>query len=369
LSVVPSPIIERHSVSQFSIARELDLSQSTVSNALNGKRHLCSRTIYARIWSHALKVGYRGCGFSREAMPGNGLRQVGVVLGDGISGANPSPFLASVRWALEDRLARRGIVTLSLGSSERFHSTLLSPVAPGTAPKLGLVVLGRVSVEFLQELSACAHRLVTVGAFYPSLAPAVLTADAQAASLLLAHLKTRGHTSFTWFGDSGEPASSTQIEALSNAAIAQNVLLQPGCAMCVAKPGRTAGRECATAFQRRAATGAGPIPTAVICSDARVARGALDELVRLGFSIPGDVSVATLDTTPDRMEEDPEITAAASDPEKIGIAAAELLLSYPRARRGVFRPTLVPATLAPGATTGRVPARRWPARTTVGRAA
>jgi DNA-binding LacI/PurR family transcriptional regulator len=45
--------------SQSTIARDLRLSQSTVSNALAGKRDMCSPENFERVWSYAAQVGYR----------------------------------------------------------------------------------------------------------------------------------------------------------------------------------------------------------------------------------------------------------------------------------------------------------------------
>jgi predicted transcriptional regulator len=45
--------------SQSTIARDLRLSQSSVSNALAGKRDMCSPENFERVWAYAEQVGYR----------------------------------------------------------------------------------------------------------------------------------------------------------------------------------------------------------------------------------------------------------------------------------------------------------------------
>ncbi len=354
ISVTPS-IAEPRKVSQWSIAHALGLSQAAVSHALNGKRENCNPKTYARIWSHALAVGYQGKGLERAAVPHTEMRHVGILHGDGLSGARPSTFLSSLQWGLENHLSTHGIAALPLGSTDAFRKIIFSKLVRGAAPKPGLVILGQVSATFLQQLKTQTHRIVTVGISFPELAPAILNDDSQAAELLVPHLRNRGHTGFAWFsGNENEHSPSAQSVAVSEAIIKAGALLQAGYTLSSAKPGRAAGRDCASVFLRRAASDAGPVPTAIICSDALVARGAIDEFGRAGISVPGNLSVAAMDITHGREDEAPEITAAASSPEKMGLAAAELVTDYPAASSGRFRRVVLPATFVVGATTGPV---------------
>ena len=81
--------------------------------------------------------------------------------------------------------------------------------------------------------------------------------------------------------------------------------------------------------------------------------GAVREFERSGLRVPADVSVASADFSPIATESTPRLTAAGSNPEKLGEAAARLVLEGP-ADEG-FTDLMLPAQLFVGETTG--PAR------------
>lgn len=344
----------RHS--QFSIARDLGLSQATVSNALTGKRHLCTPENYARVWAHALTVGYRGRGMVPEATPAEvEVKQVVIVHGRRPD-AGADALLATLQWTLEETLAEQSIATVSLGRWDHLREKLARKLWQTGAAKPPAVIVGDVPADFLAELKAQTPRVVTIGCYHPTGAPAVLNHDEQAADLLVTHLLGLGHERFTWLGG-GDHSSvlATRMVAVAAAVTKGRAAFQADLGPCVSPISREAGRTGAAALIRRHTNARGDTsPTAVICSNALVARTAIDGFTRAGIAVPGEISVVALDAAGACHDERPVITSAASDPAKMGRAAADLLLDFPFAKTGRFRRIVAPATLSPGKTSGPV---------------
>jgi LacI family transcriptional regulator len=93
-------------------------------------------------------------------------------------------------------------------------------------------------------------------------------------------------------------------------------------------------------------------PTAFIAYNTLMASGAVRELVREGWNVPADVSVASADVSPVATESTPRITAAGTNPEKLGEAAARLVLETVNTHGDGFTDLMLPAQLFIGDTTG-----------------
>ncbi len=321
---------------------------------LNGKRHICDAHTAAKIWAHALAVGYRGRGIALEKMtPAPPIKQVGVLYGGDVVQLRTDPVLSGMIWGLEKFLARAGIVTIPLVDGEISLGRAQGKRSPFDAAELAIATVGEISAVTLTKLHAQPRRLVTLGVAFPDLAHAVASDDVHAAELLLGALKEAGHRAIGWFGG-GMTAQSVaaKLRAVADAASRHEIAFHPLHASLFPISSREAGRQAAQRFLSLHAREAREKPTAIICSDARVARGALDICALHGVKVPDELSIVALDASCARTEENPAITAAGTDPETIGAAAGELLLKEPRPTIGhalILRP---PAHLLPGDTLG-----------------
>src|SRR5262245_23218597 len=108
---------DKNGVSQQRIARELGVSQALVSLVLNGKRDNISEESYQRIWTHALKTGYRpkGMRLNVEQNPSLG---VGFVLRAGVRLHTQSNFFSHVQHGLHAGLLAQGYHSVFLGSED-----------------------------------------------------------------------------------------------------------------------------------------------------------------------------------------------------------------------------------------------------------
>ncbi len=335
-------------VSQTTIARDLALSQALVSKALNGNRERIDPATYDRIWSHALKLGYRSKGMTpHAALAAGGGRQIGLVLRAGLQSFVQSNFFSHVQAGLHTALQPRGFSMVMLGSEDTFD-----PAAAGPLPS-ALVLLGAVKPGFLRALRQHTRRIVAVNGSYPGLCHSVMSNDTQSVDLLVAHLAGQGHRRFGWIGGMPEyPMHEVRYGALRAALVARGLPApeEQDCVVLTDGADRQQGREAALALFGRK----GPHPTALVCFNGVMARGATNALLQSGWKIPSELSLVAIDATRVCAEEEPHITCASTVPEKLGEAAARLLLESTGADDEDYRSFMLAAQFQPGGTTGVV---------------
>jgi LacI family transcriptional regulator len=112
--------------------------------------------------------------------------------------------------------------------------------------------------------------------------------------------------------------------------------------------GYTAAKQLVEAGKRRAA-----LPTAWVCYNGSMARGATVYLLERGLHLPQDVSLAAVDMSRICTETPPYITSAFASPEDMGRTAAELLLARGGSVEGTFSDLVLPSTLEVRQSTGR----------------
>lgn len=345
---VRSPLRPKAKVTQTSIARDLGLSQALVSKVLNGIRERIDPETYDRIWAHALKVGYRSKGMTPHAsLAAGGGRQIGIVLRSGLQAFVQSNFFSHVQVGLHEALHPQGFSTVMLGSEDTFDPAVAGPLPPA------LVVLGAVKPGFLRALRQQTRRIVAVNGSYPGLCHSVMSNDTQSVDLLVEHLAARGHRRLGWIGGLPEyPMHEVRIGAFRAALAARGLpaLAESHCVIQRDGADRQQGREAALALFGRS----GPPPTALVCFNGVMARGAINALLQSGWKIPADLSLVAIDATRVCVEEEPHITCASTVPEKLGETAARLLLESTGADDEDYKSFMLAAQLHPGATTGAV---------------
>ena len=341
-----SPLRSKAKVTQTSIARDLGLSQALVSKVLNGIRARIDPETYDRIWAHALKVGYRSKGMTPHAsLAAAGGRQIGLVLRAGLQPFVQSNFFSHVQVGLHDALQPQGYSTVMLGSEDTFDPATAGPLPPA------LVVLGAVKPGFLRALRTHSRRIVAVNGSHPGLCHTVMSNDTQSVELLVEHLAAQGHRRFGWIGGLPDyPMHGVRIGAFRAALAARGLppLAENHCAIQKDGADRQQGRDAALALFARS----GPHPTAVVCFNGVLARGAVNALLQSGRKIPAELSLVAIDATRVCVEEEPHITCASTVPEKLGEMAAKLLLESTGAEDEDYKSFMLAAQLHLGSTTG-----------------
>lgn len=337
-------------ISQTQLARELGISQALVSLALNGRKQGINTETYERVWAHAVKRGYRPKGMHLAASPAAKARQVGIILRAPLRLNTPTVYFGHVQHGLHSGLGAREFTTVFLGAEDQLHRDKLRRVfAPGHAFH-GIVLVGEVARPFLDQLRRLGLRIVAVSARYPGLCHSVLGNEPQALESLIEHLHGLGHRQFAWLGGNvGLGRHEARLQALHAALARHGLKLDPRYTVKLKEGERADGAEAVLALltcEKRK-----DFPTAFICYNTLMAAGAVRAFERAGWRVPADASVASADFSPIATGGTPRITAAGSNPEKLGETAARLVLESTDADEG-FTDLMLPAQLFIGDTTG-----------------
>jgi LacI family transcriptional regulator len=348
---MPRPALN---VSQQQLGKELGLSQAMVSLVLNGHKQGISEKTYARVWRHALKRGYQPKGMSvTRAMQQN---QVGVILRAPLQLSTPSLYFGHVQEGLHAGLEAQGFKTVFLGSDSNLETAKLQRFFQSGHLFHGVVLLGEVPKLFLDELRALERRIVAVSARYPGICHSVVGNEPQALDMLVRHLYELGHRRIGWLGgNTGLGRHEVRFGAFQTALGQAGLSLDERYVVKLQQADRSEGAEAVYALLSHAKRN--DFPTAFVCYNCLMAAGAVRALVREGWSVPGDISVAGADAPPSLPVNDaPKITGAGSDPVKLGEAAARLVLTSTGSEDESFTDLILPAQFSLGQSTG--PARR-----------
>jgi LacI family transcriptional regulator len=315
--------MKKASVSQQQIARDLGVSQALVSLVLNGKGENISRDSYDRIWKYAVKVGYRPKGMQLNGTPSM-ASNVGFILRAGVRLYTQSNYFSHIQHGLHTGLLERGYHTFFFGSEDDLRIKTFQQRLKHHQ-LFGLVILGEVDKQFLKAIKAVQKNVVAVSATYPGLCHSVMPNEKQSLQLLAEHLIALGHKQFAWIGGNRTlNVNSRRRDALIEALEHHGLKLADKGVVEVDGGDRLDGWKAAEMLLSRVSPQRHP--TALVCLNGLMARGAINCLTANGWHVPQDMSVVAVDATRVCVEEHPEITGAHADPEKIGLKAAELLL-------------------------------------------
>lgn len=339
-------------VSQTQIARDLGLSQTLVSMVLNGRRTGVSEGSYHKIWNHARQMGYKPKGMVPSTQqPGNEEKSVGFILRSGLTLYTQSNFFSHVQHGLHEFLQSQGYSLAFLGSEEKLDARQFKDIYTARSQHLrGLAILGEVHHPFLHALKALEARLVSVSAQYSGMCHSVLSNEEQAAQQLIQHLTDLGHRHFAWLGGSeGMQRSRQRFQAIQGALRLRDLHLRPESEIHIQGADRLEGRSAAQKLLE--IHGKKKLPTAWICFNGLMARGAANFLLQQGVQIPGQVSIVAFDRTRICREEHPFITGAGATPEKMGYVAGELLLKSTGKSEEIFSDVVLASELSLGEST------------------
>jgi LacI family transcriptional regulator len=341
---------KRENISQQRIAQDLGVSQALVSLVLNGKRENISEESYQRIWNHAIKLGYRPKGMR---LTGNQVpaTSIGFILRAGLRLHTQSNFFSHVQHGLHEGLLAHGYHSVFLGSEDDLGVAKVQQVLR-RHQLFGLAVLGQVSPAFIRAVKEVQPNVVAVSFSYPGLCHSVMPNEREAIEQIVSHLADLGHRRFAWIGgDKGLDYNLRRHAGLVELLEARGLKLSRRFTVDVETGDRLAGWKAGEILlgqiNRR------NFPTACVCANASVARGAVNCLMQKGWRVPEQISLAAIDATRICVEEHPQITGAHADPEKVGLTAAELLLRSLDARDGILSDVILPSQLTVRETSAR----------------
>ncbi len=338
-------------VSQTQLAQELGISQALVSLVLNGRRQGINAETYDRIWAQAVKRGYRPKGMHLASSPAATARQVGIIFRAPLRLNVPSMYFGHVQHGLHTVIEAREFTTVFLGAEDQLDPKKLRRIFAAGHSFQGIVLVGEVSRGFLDQLRRLGLRIVAVSARYSGLCHSVLGNEPQALESLVEHLAAQGHRRFGWLGGNvGLGRHEARLKAFEAALARLGLALDPRYRVALKEADRIDGADAVRALlplaRRR------DFPTAFVTYNTLMASGAVREFEREGWPVPGRVSVASADISPVATESTPRITAAGTNPEKLGEAAARLVLERGGPHDEGCTDLMLPAQLFIGDTTG-----------------
>ena len=343
-------------VSQQKIAKDLGISQALVSLALNGLKDGINAETYQTIWDHALKMGYTPKGMILQQTPAHSRqKQVGFILRAGLTLHNQGSYFGCVLHGLHTELAAKGFAAVFIGSEDTLDRSRLESFFPTGHSLKGVVMLGEVSPAFIKDLRHYERRLVAVSARHPGLCHSVIGNESQSLELLVEQLHSQGHRRFGWLGGNVTlKRHQMRFEAFGEALRQRNLKLQERYNVRLTQGDRSEGSDAMLSLLPHAKRK--DFPTAIICYNTLMAAGATKALLREGWAVPGDCSIAGADNSALAFAESPRVTVAGSDAEKLGAAAARIILESTGDQDESFNDLILPAQLLIGETTGPAPA-------------
>jgi LacI family transcriptional regulator len=341
-------------ISQTQLAKELGVSQALVSLALNGRSVGINPDTYKRIWERAVSQGYLPKGMRVESTPDSArVRQIGFILRAPLRLYIPSTYFGHVQHGLHQELEGRGYRAVYLGAEDELTPEKLRKHFHPSHHLGGVVVLGEVARPFMTELCKLTRRVVAVSARYPGLCHSVLGNEPEGLRAIVRHLFNLGHQRIGWLGGNAALGRHDARLAAFKAALAQlGLRLDPRYTIVLKKADRAEGAEAIHTMLKLARRA--DFPTAFATYNTQMAAGAALGLQRVGWKVPGDISLASADVSRLSVEEPLRITGAGTSPGKLGEAAARLVLGDGVPADG-FTDLVLPAPLVVGNSTG--PAR------------
>lgn len=301
------------------IADQLSISKFAVSRALSGKGGVSDDT-RARVLSKALELGYNK--FSEDGTPRHAIH---IVFHD------HDPVNSELWMQMQNGIQSEAALS---GYPVQLHWTRKAEQIENVArASAGVVLVGQHEPETLEALKRTKKPVVRLGWVGP-LEPVdqVTGADHEAGSAIGQYLRDRGHRIVGFVHGTRVLRGRMErlfglTEAFVDCAGAQVIELRYG------------EEGFATAFQTLAAQG--HHPTALFCSHDGLAVHVVSELHRLGYKVPGDVSIVGYGDFAAAMQISPPLTTIRLPGEDMGIAAFRLLLERMNGNRRQLPPQRV----------------------------
>jgi LacI family transcriptional regulator len=340
-------------ISQQKIAEDLGVSQALVSLALNERKDGIRPKTYERIWERAFKLGYQPKGMQlHRTLSASVTRQIGFILRSPLRLFSQGDCFSHIQHGLHQVVDKNNLAAVFLGSEDELDERKFKRVFPPGNPLMGVILMGEVSDPFLERLKRRQQHIVAVSATYPGRCHSVIADERESIDMLVDHLFKLGHKRFAWVGGNSSLSRYKDrhvafLESLEKRSLTYHPEFRFDETRADRADGIAAASKLAAAIRKPNG------PTAAISFNGLMARGLVNGLRQNGLSIPKDISVAAVDATRVVQSEEPTITAAHTNPEELGIQAAELVLKSNWSAIEEFRDIVLPAKLFVGETTGK----------------
>lgn len=339
-------------VSIKEVAARAGVSRATVSRVLNTSTYaLVAAPTRERVLQVAVELGYHPNAVAR-GLAGKPMNSVGVVLAYILPSVTSDPYLGPVLDGILDKNKRLHQKTVLFTENDWNEAHRNLPIyCDGHCDGL-ILVIPHIENKVIPALKGKDIPFVVIGDSHND--PAVTMVDVdnvEIAYQAVTYLIAQGHTRIAALCGNAEFASSEQRlegyrRAMRQAGIAVNEsLVMPG------EYWEWSGRENAEALMDRPQ---GERPTALFCSNGRIALGALHALEEMHIRVPTDVSLIALSENVELAGTNPPCTVVQMPLRQIGEQAVESLLAQIRESRSAGEKTLLPGSLVIRASVARL---------------
>lgn len=268
-------------VTSRDIAREVGLSQSTVSRALRGDPRVAPETL-ARVREAAERLRYVPDAAARSLSSGR-TQTVGVVVAD-----IANPFYPEIVEVLHGELLHEGYATVLL--NEPLGADLARQLRGRTVDGL-IVVAATLDATFVEQLPQMGIPLVLLNRYVDGAAvDRVLSDNVAGGALAVEHLLGLGHRRIGLIAGPANTSTARDREQGMRAALARHGVAFDEALRREGSFTHHSGHQHCIELLRLPQP-----PSAIVCASDVVAFGALDAAKRLGARVPDELSVIGYD--------------------------------------------------------------------------
>ncbi|HZT42253.1 MAG TPA: LacI family DNA-binding transcriptional regulator [Chthonomonadaceae bacterium] len=330
------------SISIHDVAVRAGVSRATVSRVLNGTEALVAPKTRERVLKVAQELGYHPNAVAR-GLAGKPMNTIGVVLAYILPSVTSDPFLGPVLDGILDKNKRRRQKTVIFTENDWQEALENLPTyCDGHCDGL-ILVIPRSDSPIVHALQKRRLPFVIVGDYREDPNLTVIDSDnVSAAYTAVQALAQQGHRRIAILCGNREFASRGQRLEGYRRALAEAGLPYDESLVMTGEYWEWSGAENTEALMRRPPS---ERPTALFCSNGRIAIGALQALESLQIAVPDEVSITAIAETPDIATLRQPLTAVQMPLRLIGECAVECLLDQIHAGVPAGEKILLPGEL------------------------
>lgn len=309
-------------ITVYDIAKEANVSVSTVSRVLNGTAPV-KKSTKDKVQQLIDKYQFQPNALARSLLSKE-TGTIGMIMPD-----ITNPFFPEVFLGAEIEARARGYTFLlcnTLGDYAReseYLSSLREKRVDGIIYMGGRINLAKCPPELVKEVTDIAARIPVVlvnGQLPNSSLVRVATDEVKGAKLVTQHLIELGHKDIGFIGGSGNMSTAVQKVKAFKAQLEENGLpFRPEWVL-HGSFSMSSGHELMTKLIEMEIR-----PTAVFCVNDFAAIGAMKAVVEHGMKVPGDFSIVGFDDTPLATAIMPEMTTVSQQSHELGRTAVQVL--------------------------------------------
>lgn len=311
-------------VTMQDIAKALGISTVSVSKALTDKDGVSSE-MRATIKRKAEEMGYR-YSVTKSGKEGKNYN-IGVLVEDHFIKDQTSAFYFKMYQSIIMKLPKNNYSgILEILTQDKIKSGVLPKII--TDKKVdGLIALGKIESRYLRALRETGIPIVYLDYYDRHMeVPSVTTDNVYGTYMLMNHIVRMGHRKIAFVGDiEATPSILDRYLGYMRGLIVNNINVPTDYLIC--------DRDAEGSYIEMKLPE--DMPTAFVCNCDHVALFLIENLKKMGYRVPEDVSVVGFDNSPFAEYADPKLTTVEVDVDTMTETACDLLVSMIRGEKNI----------------------------------